>query len=372
MEMKVLAIIAHPEYGGTETHVLSLARMFRRHKIHMGLATYGGPFVHVVRQQGVSIHNLSKSGGFASPVHQISQIVKQHGYTVIHAHDIESFRMLPHLCKRLPQVPRLMTVHGIDYSRNELRQAAMAANMVIAVSPAVRQRIVQSCRSAKKVKLIPNGIDTNRFSPSTDSATYRRALGLPVKSHICLYAGRFQSDKWHVARKVIIASERIAKRHKNFVAVLIGFGAYRSRLSRLAKQVNRRLGRAVVHVLPPTTRIQDYYRAADLVVGTGRVALEAMSCGKPVIAAGISGYEGIVDPKSWRKAVTHQFGDHAASNTTTVLRLSNDIHKLLVDRQHARSSGNFGRKMVVRQFSLWQAAKETIQTYNTASRHSPR
>ena len=366
--MKVLAIITHPEFGGTETHVLSLARMLRRRKIHMSLATYGGPFVPVMRQHGIRIHLISMSTSSTTAASSISKVVKRHGYTVIHAHDIESFRMLPHLRKQLPRVPRLMTVHGIYYSQAELRHAVNAANAVIAVSPSVRTRMIWSCHATNKVTLVPNGIDTFKYSPVSNSIQSRRKLGLPSQAHVCLYVGRFQSDKWGIARKVILAAERVNQRYSNFVTVLVGFGSYRSRLKKLAKQVNTRLGRVAIRVLPPTTQLQNYYRAATMVVGTGRVALEAMSCGKPVIAAGISGYEGIIDRKSWRSAVAHQFGDHGANQRTTVAGLSHDIQKLLSNPQFATSRGNFGRKMVLRQFSIQQAASMTGTIYHRVLR----
>lgn len=37
---------------------------------------------------------------------------------------------------------------------------------------------------------------------------------------------------------------------------------------------------------------------------------------------GISGYEGIIEAKSWRSAVAHQFGGHGANKRTTVAGLS--------------------------------------------------
>ncbi|GMA61319.1 glycosyltransferase [Alicyclobacillus fastidiosus] len=363
--MKVLAIIAIPEFGSTETHVVSLSKALKRHGIGVTVATYGGPYVQVMRRQGITVHKIPRSKRLSTTAaaRYISTIVKGHGYSIIHAHDIESFGMLRHLSKELPHVPRVITVHGTYFSSTELKRASRACNRVIAVSRTVRKRLIRAGCPSSKVKWIPNGIHVQVYSPKADSISRRRKLRLPEKGHICLYVGRLQSDKWRIARKFILASERVARNRANVVSVVVGYGAYRAQLSKLAKRVNTRLGRKAVRVLPPTTQIQNYYRSATLVVGTGRVALEAMSCAKPVIAAGIAGYEGIVTQSTWKRNASSQFGDNRASGEITVRRLANDMKKLIRDERLNKSAGKFGRNMVVRRFSVVRTAKLTSGVY---------
>jgi len=357
-------IIAHPEFGGTETHVLFLSKMLRKYGVQVGVATYGGPFVPFLRRHDIPVHKI-RNGKISDSVSAInvSFIVKKHKYKIVHAHDIESFHMLPHLHRLLPNIPLVMTVHGTYYSRSELRRAANAAKLVIAVSPTVRQRVIQSGTPFQKTICLPNGIEVERYSPTTNPARYRRMIHISEKSKVCLYVSRFQSDKWEIARKLILASERIAQTDSKFTLVLVGFGPYRKQLSWLAKKMNGRLGRVAINIVPPTDRIENYYRAATLVVGTGRVALEAMSCGKPVIAAGVAGYEGIVTPKTLSRAIINQFGDHAAPQPIRITSLSNDIHKLLTNSHWAHFLGNYGRKIVRQRFSIERVATITRNKY---------
>lgn len=67
------------------------------------------------------------------------------------------------------------------------------------------------------------------------------------------------------------------------------------------------------------------YYAADVIVGTGRVALEAMACAKPVVAAGVAGYCGVVKPQNIDKVIQCHFGDHGAFVPITAQKLSVDI-----------------------------------------------
>lgn len=363
--MKVLMLVTHPEIGGTETHVLFLAKVLHKHRIQVGVGTCGGPFVPYFNREGVPVHKLIKSRQSSSygAASSVVSVVKKYGYKVIHAHDTESFRMLPYLRKKLPNVPIVMTVHGMYYSRTELRHAASAANRIIAVSPCVQQWVIQSGIARSKVECIPNGVDVQKFSPDANIIKYRRALGLPEQAKVLLYAGRFQSDKWNIARKLILASEQVARRHPNFITVLVGPGSYRKQLAQLARTVNGRLGRTAIYVLPPTTHMERYYRAATLVVGTGRVALEAMACGKPVIAAGFAGFAGIVTSKGLNRCISNQFGDHAAPKRITISRLDNDIFVLLNNPKLAKGLGNHGRNVVIQRFSIHRVAKMTHHAY---------
>src|SRR5690606_23594512 len=56
--------------------------------------------------------------------------------------------------------------------------------------------------------------------------------------------------------------------------------------------------------------IPELLSMADVVVPTGRSALEALACGKPVIAIGRAGLHGLITVDNWEQAVKTNFGDH--------------------------------------------------------------
>lgn len=362
--MKVLMIVTCPEIGGTETHVLYLTRALRKHGIKVGVATGGGPFVRYFAGQRITLHKVYRLGQVPSKsATQIQSIVKKYGYNIVHVHDTESFRMLPFQRRQCPNIPLVMTVHGTYISSNNVQRAARFANRVITVSPAVRDWTIRSGVARSKVIWIPNGIDTHEFSPAKDAVKYRRMLSLPEHAKIALYVGRFQSDKWEIAQKCIRAGERIARRDPRFVLVLVGFGNYWNTLFHQAQQVNKRLKRSVVFVRLPTPYIARFYRSSTMVIGTGRVALEAMACGKPVITAGRAGYEGIVTNRNLSRMVTNNFGDHGAMRRVTVPRLTKDMQILLSNPAMAKSLGDSGRSAIIKQFSIQRTDELTRNVY---------
>lgn len=74
------------------------------------------------------------------------------------------------------------------------------------------------------------------------------------------------------------------------------------------------------------------YEAYDLIIGSGRVALEALLTGIPLIAFGEASYEGLVKPKNLLETYKSNFGDiHPNSYSPSIDqdRLRQDIHDLL-------------------------------------------
>jgi len=185
-----------------------------------------------------------------------------------------------------------------------------------------------------------------------------------MDAKVLVHVGRFSRDKIPTSRMVIKAAERVAKQNRKFIAILVGPGPYRSELQRLAAAANRRLGRNAIQVRAPLLQINPIYYAADIVLGTGRVALEAMACGKPVIAVGVAGYLGIITPATVNHAINSHFGDHSARQSANYVKVALDIQHLLSKPALAASLGSFGAKLVAKKFSINNIASRLLRIYN--------
>jgi glycosyltransferase involved in cell wall biosynthesis len=175
------------------------------------------------------------------------------------------------------------------------RLAARCAHVVLCNSESLRSAaLVLRLAPAEKLRLLgvgsSNGVDTERFSPG--GSAVRRSLGIPERDLVLGFAGRLTTDKG--IPELLVAFEEIARVEPACWLLLVGwFDAAEDALEarwrvKIGEHARIRHTGFVPDVAP-------YYRAMDLLVlpthreGFPNVALEAASCGLPVITTESTG-----------------------------------------------------------------------------------
>ena len=83
----------------------------------------------------------------------------------------------------------------------------------------------------------------------------------------------------------------------------------------------------------------NFYSNSDCVVGTGRVALEAMACGKPLIASGNQGYFGLLTKRILKKLRKVYFADHKAAKANDARLLYEDLKYIYKNKSQIKKIG---------------------------------
>ena len=150
-----------------------------------------------------------------------------------------------------------------------------------------------------KISVIPAGVDIEMFTPVPQDEA-RSELGLE-SGNILLYVGRIEPIK---GLDLLLESVQILSDHMDLNLIIVG-GNLRSdkETQKLRKKVED-LGLSSKVTLVgsvPQDKLPYYYSAADLFVlpshyeSFGFVALESMSCGRPVVASRVGGIPSFVD-----------------------------------------------------------------------------
>jgi glycogen(starch) synthase len=241
------------------------------------------------------------------------------------------------------------------------------ADMVVTVSYAMQDELIQAGFPAEKIRVCYNGVDPKKYSPEQVSQeridAVRQRYGLNNEDLMVLFVGRLVWIKG--VDKLIRAMPHILQKIPNAKLVIVGLGDMRDYLEGLVR--NLHLEDAVkfrFEFIPEEERIA-HYAACDVAAYPslyepfGIVTLEAMSMEKPVVvgAAGTSGMKEIVSITGPDKC-----GFHINPNDPTDIAWG--IISAIKEPEKMVQLGRNGRKRVLEHFTWDAAAKSTIQSYS--------
>jgi teichuronic acid biosynthesis glycosyltransferase TuaC len=190
-------------------------------------------------------------------------------------------------------------VHGIGdrFSAMRTRTVLREADILIGISDELRQRMVAMGAPAEKTRAILSGCDISVFHPM-DRLPARAKLGIAPDAEAVVYIGRMDRKKG--LRELVEAAAALHAARPRLQVYLIGEGADRP-LVESAIQANH--ASEYVHAMAECTfdDVAVWMTAADLVTlpsymeGCPNVVLEALACGRPVVATNVGGVPEIMN-----------------------------------------------------------------------------
>jgi D-inositol-3-phosphate glycosyltransferase len=240
-------------------------------------------------------------------------------YDLIHSHYWLSGLVAEKLRRAWGPLPIVHMFHTLGHMKNLIAQddseraphdrldgearVVQLSDRIIAATPAEESQLIEYYGAdARKIAVVPPGVDLGRFQPIARDEAKRR-LGIPRDDHNILFAGRIEPLKGidTLLRAMSILQARHPDAVKHACVAIVGgdpwaddLDAEMARLKNLRSELGIHdlvtfLGAKDQEVLP------NYYAAAEMVVmpshyeSFGMVALEAMAMGTPVIASEVGG-----------------------------------------------------------------------------------
>lgn len=177
-------------------------------------------------------------------------------------------------------IPTVYVSHGSgEWSANCARAIENHPVRLAAVSEAAREAFSPGKRP--RVRVIHNGVEVDRCTPTRSRAAVRSAWGYDARHRLVAYVGRYSEEKNPVA-----AALAVTRLPDHFYAIYAGAGRHEEMVRSQAWQIAGPRARFV----PPERRIGNLLRAFDVIVlasaseGFSLLLAEAWYCGVPVVA----------------------------------------------------------------------------------------
>ena len=230
------------------------------------------------------------------------------------------------IARRL-QVPLVATAIGSDLNRISdplcgrlTRRVLRNATAVMTVSGDLRQTALRLGAPADRTQAVLNGSDGAIFRP-LDRAEARRRLGLPATGGlidqaagasaevpIILYVGRLDIAKG--LRELVEAVASLRSRRPDLLAYLVGHGPDEPLLREAIRAHGSENSIRIFPPCPPD-EVAWWMAASTLVTlpsyreGCPNVIVEALACGRPVVASDVGGIPELLDEQSGAMVPAH-------------------------------------------------------------------
>jgi len=376
-ELKVLQVIPKLGYGGAETGCYDLAHYLPENNCSSYIVTSGGELLKFIDRKKVKVIKLPvhSKNPFLILFNSIALIfiILLNNISIVHARS----RAPAWSCLFATKFTRrrfVTTFHGTYNFKNPFKKfynsVMVRSGLIIAGSNFIFSHINQNYPKyldlKKKFLVIFRGINVDYFDSSTtlDSEENRLISDWEVDKNkkMILMPGRLTA--WKGQETFIEALNLVNKElgYDSFNAVILGSDQgrdiYTKKIKRLAEQ-HRLTGQ--LKFIEHCKNMPLAYKISDIVVSAsvepeafGRVAVEAQSMEKPIIASDIGGSnETIIDNVT---GFLFQSGNAEA--------LSKKIVEVLqLDESRLKSIGIEGRKNVIKKFNVEKMCFSTYSEY---------
>ena len=376
-KIKVLQVIPKMGYGGAETGCYDLAHYLTENNCQSYIVTSGGELLRYINKKKVKLIKL--------PVHSKNPIlillnsillifiILFLNITIVHARS----RAPAWSCWFATKVTRrkfVTTFHGTYNFHNSIKKfynsVMVRSDLIIAGSNFIFSHINKNyskyLNEKKKFLVIFRGINIDYFDSTTTTESNEDKLlkkwKLNVGKKIILMPGRL--TEWKGQEIFIEALNLVNKElgYENFYGIILGSNQgrdiYKKKLLRLVEQ-HRLINQ--IKFIEHCSDMPLAYKISDIVISAskepeafGRVAVEAQSMEKPIIASNIGGsIETIINDKT---GFLFEAGN--------ALSLSKKIIEVLqLGETTLKSMGIEGRKNIIKKFNVEKMCFTTYSEY---------
>jgi glycosyltransferase involved in cell wall biosynthesis len=375
--LKVLQVVPKLGYGGAETGCYDIAHYLSENNCESFIATSGGDLLKFVDKKKVKVISF--------PVHSknplliilnsiaLIGIIIFNNISIVHARSrAPAWSCL--IATKITGRRFVTTFHGTYNFKNNFKKfynsVMVRSHLIIAGSnfifSHIKENYLKYLDDKKKLLVIFRGINVDYFDPSTklesDEKKLLKKWEIEKDKKILLLPGRLTSWKGQEVFIEAINLVNIELGYEAFYGVILGSDQgrdlYKKKLIRLSEQYRMT---KQIKFIDHCKDMALAYKVSDIVVSAsiepeafGRIAVEAQSMEKPIIASNIGGSnETIIDEKT---GFLFESGNPKS--------LSQKILKVVsMEETTLKKIGTEGRKNIIQKFNVEKMCFSTYSEY---------
>lgn len=349
------------DIGGMENGIVNIANQRDKDRFAVSLCCINkvGSLADRINDNETKILCLHQKEGISvALIFRLNKLFRENKVDIVHTHNFYS-GIYGIIAARLAGVPIIIHgEHGTLVLTNPIRIYVMIflslfVDKFFTVSSELRNDFLKKTGvSSNKIAVLVNGVDTKRFRVDITNTQLRDSLKIPSRNLIFGSIGRLVPVKNY--QLLIQAKKRMDIAGLNTSCIITGSGPSRKNLELFARDI----GTEVLFLgerndIPNVLAMLDLFVLTSLSEGMSNTILEAMACGKPVIATRVGGNTELIEERK-----------------TGLLFSSNNLEELVIallecinNREFALQLGHFARQTVEQKFSLNAMVKNYEQAY---------
>lgn len=304
--IRVLHMIGSLNIGGSQAMIMSLYRKINRNKVQFDfiidhpdqiffakeVKSLGGKIYFMPTFKGKNILQIKKAWELFFKEHPEYKILhihirsyasifipiakKYNVVTIIHSHSTSNGKGLSAIIKNIMQYPLRFQADYFMACSDKAGKWLFGTKVLL----------------DKKYMIVPNAIDSNKFSFSLDIRNKIRKKLNVSNAFIVGHVGRMAEPKNHIF--LIEVFIKILQKRKDAILLLIGDGELRTKIEKIIQK--NEISEKVI-ILGDRSNVHEYYQAMDIFLfpslweGLGIATIEAQASGLPCIISDMVPHE---------------------------------------------------------------------------------
>ncbi len=303
MPLRILHVLSSNFFAGSVAYALQLAE-------HQSAG--GHQVVMVTDQAGLSdritclplpISNRSLIQRFRN-IRYLRKLIREQEIDVVHAHS-RAASWVAHYAVRGTRVPLVSTIHGRQVKHSSVKSNNIYGEKAIAICPQLIEQLANELgMDRQKLVCLPNPLDLAKLKQFNRTRASNDEIIISV-------VGRLNGPKGaHIADLVSQVFPQLLQQNPTVSIQIVGgeWESFPQKGKDAFTDLQARFG-GRIRYMGFTKQVMELMADSDVVIGAGRVAMEALALKSAVFAMGEACCHGFVSKANINEAISTNFGD---------------------------------------------------------------